>query len=170
MDTGIRRGWVQFQVDERYANGNSLRYVPSRYEKDAYHSDDKHYIMRSRQRFKWDIHEKKMQERIKILSDYHGKIRKDILYIFGDEKLWYIKKAIPQNQSIIQRNSVTLIFAVMHWLSELVRYNPEKFNQLMGTKQNWLIHEFVEIALYQYIDEISCEITGTDIMTPGYRK
>ena len=170
VDTGIRRGWVQFQVDERYANGNSLRYVPSRYEKDAYHSDDKHYIMRSRQRFKWDIHEKKMQERIKILSDYHGKIRKDILYIFGDEKLWYIKKAIPQNQSIIQRNSVTLIFAVMHWLSELVRYNPEKFNQLMGTKQNWLIHEFVETALYQYIDEISCEITGTDIMTPGYRK
>ena len=170
VDTGIRKGWVQFQVDERYANGNSLRYVPSRYEKDAYHSDDKHYIMRSRQRFKWDIHEKKMQERIKILSDYHGKIRKDILYIFGDEKLWYIKKAIPQNQSIIQRNSVTLIFAVMHWLSELVRYNPEKFNQLMDTKQNWLIHEFVETALYQYIDEISCEITGTDIMTPGYRK
>ena len=73
---------------------------------------------------------------------------------------------------IIQRSlfMITLIFAVMHWLSELVRYNPQKFKQMMGTKQNWLIHEFVDNALYPYIDEISCEITKTDIMTNGYRK
>ena len=58
----------------------------------------------------------------------------------------------------------------MHWLSELVRYNPEKFNKIMLTKQNWLLHEFIDNALYQYIDEISCEMTGVDIMTPGYRK
>lgn len=170
VDIGIRKGWVQFQVDKRYANGNSLRYVPSRYEKDVYNSDDNRYIMRSKQRFKWDIHEKKMQERMEILGDYHRKLRKDILYVSGDEKLWYIKKEIPNNKSIIQRNSITLIFAVMHWLSELVRYNPEKFDKLMDTKQNWIIHEFIETALYQYVDEISCEITGTDIMTPGYRK
>lgn len=25
VDTGIKKGWVQFQVDERYANGNSLK-------------------------------------------------------------------------------------------------------------------------------------------------
>ncbi len=60
---------------------------------------------------------------------------------------------------ILKRNYVTLIFAVMHWLSELVRYNPEKFELLMGTKQNWLIHDFVDNAPYHYIDEISCEIT-----------
>ena len=36
IDTDIKKGWVQFQVDERYANGNSLRYVPKRYEKVKY--------------------------------------------------------------------------------------------------------------------------------------
>lgn len=104
--------------------------------------------MRAKRRFDWDIHASELEERIQRLSDYHGKICKDILYIFGDTRLWYIKKAIPSNKSTIQRSSVTLIFAVMHWLSELVRYNPEKFEKLMHTKQNWLIHKFVETALY----------------------
>ena len=58
----------------------------------------------------------------------------------------------------------------MHWLSELVRYTPGKFGLLMETKQNWLIHEFVDNALYHYINEIPCEITKADIMTNGYRK
>lgn len=81
-----------------------------------------------------------------------------------------MKKDIPTNVHLIKRNSITLIFAVMHWLSELVRYNPKKFEMLMNTKQNWLIHEFVDNALYHYIDEISCEITKAEIMTNRYRK
>lgn len=40
----------------------------------------------------------------------------------------------------------------------------------MKTNQNWLLHEFVDNCLYQYIDEISCEITENDIMPSGYRK
>ena len=68
------------------------------------------------------------------------------------------------------RYSLTLIFAVMHWMSELVRYNPQKFEKLMESKQNWLLHEFIEKALYQFVDEISCEITHQEIMTTGYRK
>lgn len=92
------------------------------------------------------------------------------MYIYGDTRLWYVKKDIINNSHIIQRNSITLIFAVMHWLSELVRYNPEKFEKLMRTNQNWLIHEFIDNALNQFIDEISCEITGVDIMEVGNRK
>jgi len=40
----------------------------------------------------------------------------------------------------------------------------------MKSKQNWLIHEFINKGLDQFIDEISCEITGEDIMCTGYRK
>ena len=163
VDLERKKGWVQFQVDERYANGNSLRYVPKQYEKVKYQSKEK-YLMRQKNRFKWDIHDDK-NVRLRNLEKYHGKIRKDLLYIFGDVRLWYIKKDIPGNKHILKRNSITLIFAVMHWLSELVRYNPEKFDNLMKTKQNWLIHEFIDNALYQFIDEISCEMTETDIMT-----
>lgn len=168
VDSELKKGWVQFQVDERYANGNSLRYVPKQYEKVKYQDSTK-YLMRKKQRFAWDIHGDKKQ-RLEALSKYHGSIRKDLLYIYGDARLWYIKKDIDTNQHILKRNSITLIFAVFHWLSELVRYNPEKFESLMKTNQNWLIHEFVDNSLYQYIDEISCEITENDIMTSGYRK
>ena len=54
-------------------------------------------------------------------------LRNMLHYIRGDSRLWYIKKDILTNKHIINRNSLTLIFAVMHWMSELVRYNPEKF-------------------------------------------
>lgn len=125
--------------------------------------------MRKKKRFDWDIH-KDIKIRLESLSKYHCTLRKDLLYIYGDTKLWYLKKEISTNKHILRRNSITLIFAVFHWLSELVRYNPEKFEKLMKTKQNWLIHDFVENSLCQYIDEISCEITENDIMVPGYRK
>lgn len=168
VDNELKKGWVQFQIDERYANGNSLRYVPKQYENVKYQDSTK-YLMRKKQRFKWDIHKDKKQ-RLEALSKYHGRICKELYYIYGDVRLWYIKKDIEANKHIIKRNSITLIFAVLHWLSELVRYNPEKFESLMKTNQNWLVHEFVDNSLYQYIDEISCEITENDIMTSGYRK
>lgn len=169
IDTDIKKGWVQFQVDDRYANGNSLRHVPDRYEKVNY-NDDSRYLMRAKRRFEWDIHDPEKTRRLENLSKYHKAIRKDFHYIYGDTRLWYIKKANPKNEHVLNRNSITLIFAVMHWLSELVRYSPEKFESMMKTKQNWLIHEFIDNALYHYIDEISCEITKVDIMSNGYRK
>ena len=169
VDTEQRKGWIQFQVDARYANGNSLKNVPSRYEKVKYDADNR-YLLRSKKRFAWDIHDPNKTDRLNGLSNFHKVVRKDIHYIYGDTRLWYIKKDIPTNGHILNRNSITLIFAVMHWLSELVRYNPEKFEKMMKTKQNWLVHEFIDNALYHYIDEISCEITKVDIMSSGYRK
>lgn len=169
IDSDMKKGWIQFQVDHRYANGNSLRYVPNRFEKVTYNTDGR-YLMRAKKRFDWDIHDPNRKGRLECLSKYHGTIRKDLHYIYGETRLWYIKKEISSNTHIIKRNSLTLIFAVFHWLSELVRYNPEKFESMMKTKQNWLIHEFIDNALYQFIDEISCEITKVDIMSNGYRK
>ena len=167
-DTDARKGWVQFQVDERYANGKSLKYAPNGFEKVKFNEDSR-YLMRAKKRFEWDIHGDK-NERFEALAKYHGTMRKDIHYIHGNSRLWYLKKNITTNRHILKRNSITLIFAIMHWLSELVRYNPEKFEKMMSTKQNWLIHEFVDNALDHFVDEVSCEITKADIMTNGYRK
>lgn len=163
--------WIEFCVDQRYDNGKALKHLPQKYEYCKYEVDGREVkIIRPRSiRFKWDIHSN-ISMRLKELSKYHTKIRKDIHYIYGDKMLWYIKKNISTNSQIINRGSLTLIFAVMHWLSELVRYNPERYNKLMESKQNWLVHEFVENALIQYIDEISCEITHKNIMTIGYKK
>lgn len=163
------RAWIQFAVDDRYANIQALRYLPSGYKHTMVEGSNEYFIRKENSRFKWDIHAD-MTERLSNLSAYHKKVRKDLHYIRSDSRLWYIKKDIPTNSHIIKRNSLTLIFAVMHWMSELVRYNPEKFEKYMRSKQNWLLHEFIETALYQFIDEISCEITHQDIMASGYRK
>lgn len=163
------KAWIQFAVDDRYANIQALRYLPSGYKHTMVEGSNEYFIRKENSRFKWDIHAD-MTERLSNLSAYHKKVRKDLHYIRSDSRLWYIKKDIPTNSHIIKRNSLTLIFAVMHWMSELVRYNPEKFEKYMRSKQNWLLHEFIETALYQFIDEISCEITHQDIMASGYRK
>ncbi len=162
------KAWVQFTVDERYANGTALRYLPSGFKKSTTEGAE-YYLRKENSRFKWDIHSG-IDERLNNLAAYHKKVRKDLHYIYSDSRLWYIKKDIPTNPHILRRNSLTLIFAVMHWMSELVRYNPEKFEKYMRSNQNWLLNEFIENALYQFVDEISCEITHQDIMTAGYRK
>ena len=168
FDSSLKKGWFQFFVDKTYSSKKILGYLPKCFEIVPNDKDDIS-IVRFRKRFDWNKSEN-IKCRLKGLSSYHGKIRKDIHYVLGDSKLWYIKKDLPKNPDVINRGSITLIFATMHWLSELVRYNPKKFNQMMQTKQNWLLHEFVDTCLYQYIDEISAEMTGVDIMCPGIRK
>lgn len=105
-------------------------------------------------------------------DSYFDKYLNEVLYLFenADADVIVFEDMDRFNTHVLQRNSLTLIFAVMHWMSELVRYNPQKFEKLMESKQNWLLHEFIEKALYQFVDEISCEITHQEIMTTGYRK
>lgn len=80
--------------------------------------------------------------------------------------MWYIKKQAIGNDRLALVPSSILIFSVFNWISELVRYNPKLFNKYMKSKQNWLIHEFINNSLDQFVDEIGCEITGEDIMLP----
>lgn len=163
------KGWIEFCVDSRYANEAALRYLPQSYKRTHVEDTEHFYVRKENGRFTWNIHVDK-KERFENLSAYHKKVRKDLFYIYGNTKLWYIKKDLPNNLHVLKRSSLTLIFAVMHWMSELVRYNPKKFEKYMESKQNWLLHEFIEKALYQFVDEISCEITHQEIMPTGYRK
>lgn len=167
MNDGSRKVYARFRVDDKYANGHVKRYIPSVFEETMKGEDGLYY--RLKKRFKWDIH-KPIQERINELIEYHAKIRTDFYYISGNSMLWYIKKDLPHNGSIIKRSQPTLIYGIFHWLSELVRYNPTAFSKILSSRQNWLIREFVEIGLTQFIDEISCEITGCNIMPTGCKK
>lgn len=163
------KAYIRFCIDNHYVNGNSLKYINHIFEKTY---DDKYpdfVYYRCKNRFKWNIHSP-IRNRLIELNNYHRKIRKHFYYVLGPQKLWYIKKSLINNKHIIERSSLTLIYAAMHWLSEMVRYNPSVFNKLLSSRQNWLIKEFVDICLPQFIDEISCEITGSEIMCPGYRK
>ena len=71
--------------------------------------------------------------------------------------------------SIIDKPSLVIMFAVMHRLSELSRYEPEKLFKHLNQQQNWLLSEFIEKSLHQFINEISTEITGNEFRTTGFR-
>lgn len=161
-----KESWIKFEVRGRYANAKALKAIPTKFQHDIGVKDS--YILRMKKRFAWDIHTPIDKRKI-ILNKYHEKIKAYLYYIYGESKLWYIKKHIETNASLEMAPSSVLIFCVFHWLSELVRYNPKLFNKYMRSKQNWLLHEFVDSALDQFVDEISCEITGEDIMCTGYR-
>ena len=162
-----KESWLKFEVSGRYANKKAIKLLPNRFERDEGILDS--YIIRKKKRFEWDKH-KSIESRKNELEKYHKKIREDLYYIYGESKLWYIKKCISGNEDLKYAPSTVLIFAVYHWLSELVRYNPKLFSKYMNSKHNWLIHEFINNALDQFVDEIGCEITGEDIMCTGYRK
>ena len=162
-----KESWVKFEVDGRYANAKAVQSIPNKFEHDLGISNS--YTIRMKKRFYWDRFTD-INERKKKMLNYHKKVRKYISYIYGESRLWYIKKEMAGNDELYSANSSVLIFAAFHWLSELVRYNPTLFNRYMKSKQNWLLHEFINTALDQFVDEISCEITGEDIMCTGYRK
>ena len=53
--------------------------------------------------------------------------------------------------------------AIMHRLSEIARYKPEQLCRLMNDKESWLLHEYMNSALNQFVDEMASEITGNDV-------
>ena len=55
----------------------------------------------------------------------------------------------------------------MHKLSELARYSPQSLAKHFDGRYNWLLSEFIAIAPLQFLDEISCEMTGYEFMPPG---
>lgn len=162
-----KESWIKFEVNGRYANSKALKSLPTKFEHDLGVTGS--YTLRMKKRFNWDIH-KPIEERKKLLNKYHEKVRCYLFYIYGESKLWYIKRQVTGNEDLEFAPSSVLIFCIFHWLSELVRYSPKLFNKYMKSKQNWLIHEFINNALDQFVDEIGCEITGEDIMCTGYRK
>ena len=160
LNKPLKKAYIQFTIDDAYSNGNALKYIPNFFEKT---NDTNAAIFRAKKRFDWDIHTKE-SERIKKLVEYHNKIRSHFFYIRGFQTSWYIKKNV---KGIVDRSPLVITYALMHWLSELVRYNPKDFSQLLSGHYNWLINEFVDICFQQFIDEICSEITGENI---GYGK
>lgn len=103
---------------------------------------------------------------LKTLNDV---LRKEFQYIRSNRRLWYLKASSSKNPNIVNLNSMLITMAVMHRISEIVRYKPEQLEHLMGSKESWLLHEFLTLALDQFIDELAAEITGEELMCTGMK-
>ena len=151
--------------DKRYTHPQTIGKIPSRYERDVGIKDE--FVIREKNRFKWDDDKKEIENNLNRFKNYHTKIRKDVVYIYGPERLWYLKKTnVPGS---IDRSSLTITFAIMHRLSELARYQPISLAKHLESKHNWLLSEFINGSRHQFIDEIFAEITGKEFVLPGRR-
>lgn len=101
------------------------------------------------------------------LKSNNTNLRQYFSYIKSNRRLWYLKRSELNQDNVINLSNMTLIMAAMHRISEIARYKPEQLNRLLHSKENWLLHEFISLALDQFIDEIACEITHQEIMCTG---
>lgn len=130
---------------------------------------DGKFIIRRKHRFRWDTSRGvKKADRIKNLVKYHNKIRRDIKYIHGAQRLWYYKRNDKEEQ-ILHWPIPILIFTAMHRLSELTRYDPKRLRRHFECQHNWLLSVFLNLATDNFIDQIASDITGHELMIPGYR-
>lgn len=127
------------------------------------------FVIRRKRRFKWNTSRgSKKSERINQLIKYHQKIRRDIKYIHGSHRLWYFKRN-DRVDGVLPWPTPVLIYIVMHRLSELTRYDPKRLRRHFECQHNWLLSEFINQAADNFIDQIASDITGHELMVPGYR-
>ncbi|WP_380184850.1 YaaC family protein [Kalamiella sp. sgz302252] len=155
--------WFVADIDKRHASQTTINKLPNDLQEEK--SVNSGASIRLKQRFKWKAHQKKAS--LLRYQTYHKKIRKHIHSISGPKRLWYVKRDKAVNISVIDHSSLSIAFAAMHKLSELARYTPDILSRHFDTQQNWLISEFIENSLIQYIDEIASEITSQEFILPG---
>lgn len=158
--------WLCAELPNKYRNQHTLNKISSiGFEREQ--SNDGKFIIRTKRRFKWYKSGKSKSNNISELINFHSKLRKKIQYIYGSNTLWYIKRSGQLN--CIDRHPLTIMFASMHRLSELARYQPTILHRHFELKQNWLLSEFIKGSLMEFIDQIACEITNQNLMQPAVR-
>jgi hypothetical protein len=158
--------WLSAELSNKFGNQHTINKINSLgFEREL--SNDGRYIIRTKKRFRWYKSGQNKSENITELTKFHFKYRKKIQYIYGSNTLWYIKRSGQSN--CIDRHPLTIMFASMHRLSELARYQPTILYRHFELKQNWLLSEFIKGSLMEFIDQIACEITGQNLMQPGVR-
>ncbi|MBU3135815.1 YaaC family protein [Clostridium gasigenes] len=170
FDKDRGKGWFEIKLENEYSNKKSLNKIKG-YSIDKYYNDSYEYILRRNKTFKWICNRNRPdEESIENFNTYHKKIRKQLEYIYSPNELWYFKRNdLKETGKVINRNTLVLTFAAMHKLSELARYEPNILKKYLEKDQNWVISEFINKSLVQFIDNISSEITGDDFRQTGFR-
>jgi hypothetical protein len=165
--TQSKEAWFCAEVEKRYKNKFTARKLPSGWEFDA--GSRNPGTIRMTSRFRWEGRRGSTKGNRDRLRTYHRKVRRHICYIYGPNRLWYLKRREVGRQWL-NRSSLTLTFAAMHRLSELSRYEPLSLRGHLDRQHNWLLSESIAVSPRQFIDEVAAEITGCDFMAPGIRK
>ncbi len=167
-DKEQKKGWFELKLELEHSNNRVLKRLVG-YSLDKFYNNDVIYTLRRNKKFDWDAPRGvPTSKSLKNLQQYHDKIRKELRYIYSPNSLWYIKRKDLKNH-IIDKSTLTLTMAAMHRFSELSRYNPQILSKHLEKDASWLLAEFINKSIYQFIDHISSEITGHDFRLTGFR-
>lgn len=168
-DKSRKLGWFETQLESEHSNNRTYGNLVG-FGLDKKYENTKFYVIRRNKTFKWECNRNKPTAASLInLTKYHNKIRKQLRTIYGPNNLWYIKRT-NLSTHIIDRSNLVLIFATMHRLSEMARYEPQALVKHLEKNHSWLLTEFINKSPLQFIDEISSEITGNDFRATGFRE
>lgn len=159
-----RRVYIAFSIrNPRYFDGRTTNSLPAAFTMAESADNDLKFISDASCEWKPGKDHKIANEL--GLRALHLKVRKYFDVIVSDRPLWYIRR-----ESYVQPwPQIMIMYAIMHRLSDLARYAPDRLVTLGESKYNWLIQEFLIGALPQFVDLISSEITGQEFFAPGRR-
>lgn len=169
-DKNINRAWIQFELEPEHSNTTTLsRMLSLKYEKEDMADNTERFVVRHKKKFKWEVIRNQPDKANRLrLDNYLKSRRKEFQYIYSANELWYLKRN-DLNSSIIDRHPLVLIYAAMHRLSELARYEPDILKSHLEKDASWLLNEFINKSAVQFIDQISSEITGNQFRITGFR-
>jgi len=157
---GSQEAWFQARVHPRYLNAHTERVIRPGFEKIV--RADVAYIRR-RRRFRWSGRD--IENSISQFTVYHKQIRRRIVPIYSNENRWYLKKSVSGHDDLVN-SQLVLMFAAMHRLSELSRYDPMALAAHFNVNHNWLLSEFIRTSPGQFVYSMASEITGLEFIRP----
>jgi hypothetical protein len=151
-DSATKEVFLSFNTTGNYANGHTTNKItPIGFSKENAGSNENTYPFISNNHFEWSSQREHKNRNIERLTDFHKSHRRNLQYIFGSSTLWYIKRTGVNH--IIDKHPLTIMFAAMHRLSELARYDPLTLVNHFKLSQNWLLTEFIKGAPMEFIPD-----------------
>ncbi|RII27751.1 MAG: hypothetical protein CXR31_05860 [Geobacter sp.] len=157
---GSKEAWFQAEIDKRYVNAHTKNCIKPGFE---LYDNNGTYEIRRKRRFTWSGRD--IENSIKQFKRYHKQIRRRVVPIYSSENRWYLKKSVTGYDKV-NNSQLVLIFAAMHRLSELSRYEPIAFSGHFNVNHNWLLTEFIKASPGQFVYGMASEITGLEFIKP----
>ncbi|TVL47444.1 YaaC family protein [Shewanella algae] len=168
-DKHQKKCWLELQLEPEHSTATTLGRMIG-YSLDPLYKNDEFYTLRRNKKFKWNAPRNTPDHASKNrLDNYIKNRRTEFAYIYSANDLWYVKRKDLTSSSIISRSTLPLTYAAMHRLSELARYEPQSLRTHLEKEASWLLSEFIEKSIVQFVDQISCEITGNEFRVTGFR-
>lgn len=152
--------WFAAIVPPSYES-SSFR-LPKGFERDL--GDPKVCRIRLKKRFKWD--EDDVTNSLVRFTTYHARVHAEVSPIITTGmNRWYLRKEKSRGPAF-RLPLLARMFAAMHRLSELSRYNPVRLERHLEAKHNWLLDEFLAQAPAQFVHLVARELARREFIHP----